>query len=283
MWLWMSLLSALLLGSYDVAKKQALQRNESVWILFCTTAITSLILCPFLEKAGAEAHLALIIKALLVSTSWVSGMLGLKLLPITTASTIKASRPALVVAFSILLFGERLNLMQWGGVLLVMIALWMLRGSTLREGINFKNNHGLGWMIVSVISGAASALYDKHILSGEAMQPMFVQSWTNVYISAILGIILIFKKIREKDKFSTLKWDWTLLLIAVFITVADTLYFFALKQDGAMLSVISLIRRSSVIITFVAGGLLFKEKRLKDKAVELAVMLGGICLLMLGS
>lgn len=173
--------------------------------------------------------------------------------------------------------------MQWGGVLLVMIALWMLRGSTLREGINFKNNHGLGWMIVSVISGAASALYDKHILSGEAMQPMFVQSWTNVYISAILGIILIFKKIREKDKFSTLKWDWTLLLIAVFITVADTLYFFALKQDGAMLSVISLIRRSSVIITFVAGGLLFKEKRLKDKAVELAVMLGGICLLMLGS
>ena len=137
-------------------------------------------------------------------------------------------------------------------------------------------------MIVSVITGAASALYDKHILSG-SLQPLFVQSWTNVYISIILGIILLIMKIREKEGFARFKPDWTVVLIAVFITAADALYFLALKQEGAMLSVISLIRRSSVLITFLAGGLLFKEKGLRSKAVELALMLGGIILLMLGS
>ena len=278
MWLWMSLLSAILLGSYDVAKKQALRKNGVMWVLFSTTLLSTLFLVPFLSAGSLRDHITLIIKAVLVSSSWISGMIGLEKLPITTVSTIKASRPAIVVAFSIILFGERLNVLQWCGVALVLVSLWMLRGSTRKEGISFRNNSGLFWMIVSVITGAASALYDKHILSG-SLQPLFVQSWTNVYIS----IILLIMKIREKEGFARFKPDWTVVLIAVFITAADALYFLALKQEGAMLSVISLIRRSSVLITFLAGGLLFKEKGLRSKAVELALMLGGIILLMLGS
>ena len=282
MWLWMSLLSAILLGSYDVAKKQALRKNGVMWVLFSTTLLSTLFLVPFLSAGSLRDHITLIIKAVLVSSSWISGMIGLEKLPITTVSTIKASRPAIVVAFSIILFRERLNVLQWCGVALVLVSLWMLRGSTRKEGISFRNNSGLFWMIVSVITGAASALYDKHILSG-SLQPLFVQSWTNVYISIILGIILLIMKIREKEGFARFKPDWTVVLIAVFITAADALYFLALKQEGAMLSVISLIRRSSVLITFLAGGLLFKEKGLRSKAVELALMLGGIILLMLGS
>ena len=262
-------MSAILLGSYDVAKKQALRKNGVMWVLFSTTLLSTLFLVPFLSAGSLRDHITLIIKAV-------------EKLPITTVSTIKASRPAIVVAFSIILFGERLNVLQWCGVALVLVSLWMLRGSTRKEGISFRNNSGLFWMIVSVITGAASALYDKHILSG-SLQPLFVQSWTNVYISIILGIILLIMKIREKEGFARFKPDWTVVLIAVFITAADALYFLALKQEGAMLSVISLIRRSSVLITFLAGGLLFKEKGLRSKAVELALMLGGIILLMLGS
>ena len=275
-------MSAILLGSYDVAKKQALRKNGVMWVLFSTTLLSTLFLVPFLSAGSLRDHITLIIKAVLVSSSWISGMIGLEKLPITTVSTIKASRPAIVVAFSIILFGERLNVLQWCGVALVLVSLWMLRGSTRKEGISFRSNSGLFWMIVSVITGAASALYDKHILSG-SLQPLFVQSWTNVYISIILGIILLIMKIREKEGFARFKPDWTVVLIAVFITAADALYFLALKQEGAMLSVISLIRRSSVLITFLAGGLLFKEKGLRSKAVELALMLGGIILLMLGS
>lgn len=283
MWLWMSLLSALLLGCYDVAKKRALDRNGSIWILFCTTALTALFMCPFLEAGSWNEHSSLIFKALLVSVSWISGMLGLKLLPITTVSTIKASRPAIVVAFSIILFGESLSLLQWLGVILVLLALWLLGGSTLKEGLGSGRNKGLLWMLISVISGAASALYDKQILSVYSMEPLFVQSWTNVYITIILGIILIVRRMRPTKDFRPLTWDWTLLLIALLICAADALYFFALKQDGAMLSVVSLIRRSSVIITFAAGALFFKEKKLREKAVELVIMLGGISLLMLGN
>ena len=137
-------------------------------------------------------------------------------------------------------------------------------------------------MAVSVLAGAASALYDKHILG--YMEPLFVQSWANVYVTVLLAICVLVKALKDgkgnREKFT---WDWRLLLIAVFITVSDALYFFSLKDEGAMLSIISMLRRCSVVITFVLGAILFKEKRIKDKALDLAVLMAGITLLLFGS
>ena len=72
-------------------------------------------------------------------------------------------------------------------------------------------------------------------------------------------------------------------LIAVFITGADMLYFFSLHAEGALLSVISLLRRSSVIVTFAVGAVMFKEKNIGRKSAILALMLAGVVLLMASS
>ncbi len=281
MWVWLSVCSAFLLGIYDVEKKQALKKNSVLWVLLGATAMSALFLCPFLSRGPLEDHLSLVLKAVLVSSSWISGLVALKLLPLTTASTIKASRPMFVVIFSIILFGERLSLLQWGGVVLVMAALFLLARSSKKEGISFTSDKGIAWMVVSVLTGAASALYDKHILGH--LQPMFVQSWTNVYITVVLGILILLKYLRDKPDFQGFRWDWRLPLIAVLITISDAFYFYAVKDEGALLSVISMIRRSSVVITFIFGALLFKENHIKDKAVDLAVLLAGLALLLFAS
>ena len=276
MWIWMALASAVLLGFYDVAKKSALKNNSVYGILLVATALSALFVSPFLSLGSGTEHLRLAFKAILVTTSWVSGMIALKLLPITTVSTFKASRPVFIVLFSILLFGERLTPMQWAGVAAVLTALWLLSVSSEREGISFKGNKGFWALLVSVFSGVASALWDKHIMSD--MHPLFVQSWTNIYITVLLAaLILVRNRHGEKEH---IKWDWTLLLIAVFITGADMLYFYSLKAEGSMLSIVSLIRRSSVIITFALGAVLFKEKRIVQKAGVLALMLAGVAILM---
>ena len=279
MWLWMALASAVFLGVYDVAKKAALKRNGVYSILLIATALSALLVSPFLSWGTGADHLRLIFKAVLVTASWGSGMIALQLLPITTVSTFKTSRPMFVVIFSIILFGERLNWMQWLGVAAVLVALWLLSVSSEREGISFKGNRGFWALLLSVLTGVASALWDKHILTG--MQPLFVQSWTNIYITALLAVIILLRAARgQKESFT---WDWTLVLIAVLITAADMLYFFSLKEEGSLLSVVSLIRRSAVIITFALGAILFKEKRIAQKAGVLALMLAGVVLLMLGS
>lgn len=283
MWLTLALASAFLLGLYDVAKKKATENNPVLFILLAATAISTLLLCPCLFKYSGSGmdHIKLMMKAVLVSTSWISGMVGLKMLPITTVSTLKATRPFLVVIFSIILFGEQLNLWQWGGVIFALAAVVMLSRTSSREGVLFSRNKGIWAMALSITAGVASALYDKFIMGG--MEALFVQSWSNLYITIVLAACFVYKNKMDGKLRKPVRWDWTLLVIAVLITTADALYFFALKQDGALLSVISLARRGSVIVTFSVGALFFKEKNIRQKSLALAVLLAGMFLLLIGS
>ena len=281
MWIWLAVGSALMLGVYDVAKKQSLKRNSSLSVLLLATAFSTLFLSPWLSPGPVENHLRLVLKAILVSLSWIAGMEGLKRLPITIAGTIKASRPVFVLLLSLLIFGEKLNAAQWAGSIIAIFALYILSVSGKREGIKFTRNAGVAWMAVSVAAGVASALYDKRVMG--LMDPLFVQSWCNLYITALLALTMLVSWLRDKEKFQPLRWDWNILLIAVFITTADALYFFSLKDPDALLSVISMIRRSSVIVTFVGGAILFKETNLRSKSLALAVLLAGMALIVFGS
>ena len=282
MWFWLAFVSSVLLGLYDVAKKQALRKNDIWFVLFGATVLTVLFLCPFLGKGTPGQHLRLALKAVLVTTSWVSGMIALKLLPITVVSPLKATRPLFVILFSIVLFGERMNPWQWAGTAVMLAAIWLLSVSGQKDGIRFFRNKGIWAMGVSILSGVASALYDKHIMSNLGMEPLFVQSWANFYIAVILGIIILVRLAAGKEDVS-FHWDWTIVLIAVLITAADACYFFALGQEGALLSVISMVRRCSVVVTFVIGAVLFKERNLRGKAVSLLLMLAGMFLLFSGT
>ncbi len=321
MWTVLAVFSAILLGLYDAAKKQALKKNGVLAVLLVATALSTLFLAPFLRLGPGEDHLKLAFKAVLVTASWISGMVGLKLLSLTTVSMLKGSRPVFVVLFSILLFGETLSWMQWAGVVIVLASLYMLGRTSRGDATVEVRKVGFIWMGVSIITGVASALFDKHIMQG--MEPLFVQSWTNLYITVLLGLCIcvmwlirrrqtaserpcppsdtleggaqpqagrderseVFQRQsaggwKEQTKFS---WDWTLLLVAVLITGADALYFFALKQPGALLSVVSVIRRASVIVAFLCGAIFFKEGNIRAKALNLLLMASGVVLLLLGN
>ena len=297
MWLTLAICSAVLLGVYDVAKKQASRRNGVLDILLFATGITTLFFLPFIlsslfgwglaegtrfeiEQGTSRDHLLLAGKAVIVSVSWITGLLGLKHLPITTASTMKATRPVFILIVSLLVFGERLNLWQWTGILVSIAALYMLGRSSRKEGIAFTRNKWVFCMFAAILSGVASAMLDKYIMTW--MSPMFAQSWTNLYITAILALCIAVSNLLHggREKFV---WDWNILLIAVFITVSDYLYFFALSCEGSMLSVVSMLRRSSVVVTFLLGAWLFRENRLKEKAAALIILLAGITILYFGS
>lgn len=284
MWLYLALGSALLLGLYDVAKKYAVGKNDVLSVLLVATALSTLLLSPcfFIYKGTLNEHLALMLKGVIVTTAWISGMVGLKLLPITTASMIKASRPFFVVLLSILIFGERLNWQQWTGVALALLSLTLLSLGSRQESGSPSYARGVTAMVISVVSGVASALYDKLIMGSLHLHPLFVQSWGNFYIVVCLALCIGVSSLAGHPQ-QRLRWDWSLVLIAVLITCADMLYFFALRQDGALLSVISLLRRCAVLVTFTVGAIFFKEKRVKAKAFDMLILLAGMVFLLLGS
>lgn len=280
-WVWLAIGSALALGFYDVAKKQALRANSVLNVLLGATALSTIFLIPFFSHGSLHDHLQLVFKAVLVTTSWVTGLLALKTVPITTVSTFKASRPVFVLLLSILIYGERLGALQWIGSILTIVSIFMLSRSSKREGIDFLHSRGVLYMVLAVLTGVASALWDKHIMQN--LEPLFVQSWTNLYITIMLALCVGVQYLKERRGFQPFRWDWMIVLIAVLITVADFMYFYALHCEGAMLSVISLVRRGSVIVTFACGVVMFREQQVRSKALSLLVMLCGMALIVLGS
>lgn len=289
------MLSALLLGLYDVAKKRAVSVNGGIEVLLISTAISSLFFVPLILSSlfdwGVASgtllempsgtlgdHLFLFCKSLLVAGSWICGILALKHLPLTTVGIVKASRPVFVLLGCLLIFSERLNLLQWGGILIAIGALTMLGFSSKSEGISFVHNKWAYCLFGSVLFGVASALLDKFFMKNH--QPVFVQAWCDIYLTLIFGSIYFLTGLRSKSVF---KWDWNILLISLFITVSDFLYFYSLSCEGSLLSVVSMLRRSSVVVTFICGAIFFKEKNIRAKGVEMLLLLSGMALLLFGS
>lgn len=286
MWLTLALISALLLGFYDISKKKALDKNSPLAVLLVVTGLSTIFLSPclFLYGGDFKAHLMLMVKALIVSSSWISGIIALKLLPITTVSPVKATRPFFVVLFSLIIFGEKLNDLQWTGVSLALLSILLMSLSSKNDSNGESSLKGWVALAVSIVTGVISALYDKHIIGG--LEPLFIQSWGNLYITLILAACIALQCTFEgrslREAFS-IRWDIMMLLTAILITGADMSYFFALKQEGALLSIISIMRRCSVIVTFIFGAIVFKEKNIRRKAAILSILLAGMVFMMIGS
>ena len=194
---------------------------------------------------------------------------------------INATRPVMVLVGAMLVFGERLNLYQWIGVMLAVASFFMLSRSGKKEGIDFKHNKWILFIILAAVMGAVSGLYDKFLM--KQLNPMLVQSWYNVYQFFIMGTIIFLLWWPKRKTTTPFRWDWTIILISVFLSAADFVYFYALSYDDSMISIVSMVRRGSVIVSFIFGALFFREKNLKSKAIDLILVLIGMIFLYLGS
>ena len=290
-------MSAALLGCYDFFKKISLRDNSVVGVLFLNTLFSAILFLPFIllsragiittgplyvPQAGVETHLLLLLKAVIVLSSWLCGYIGIKHLPITIVSPIQSTRPVLVLLGALLLFGEQLNGYQWVGVLLAILSVFLLSRSGKREGISFTRNRWVVFVALAALFGAVSALYDKFLM--RSLQPVLVQSWFNLYQCLLMALLLgVLNALSPAQRAKKLSWRWSIPMISIFLGAADFCYFTALAQEGALIAVVSMIRRGSVVVAFLFGALLLHEKNLKHKAVDLALILIGLFFLYLGS
>lgn len=270
-------------------------------VLFLNTLFSSLIFLPLvllsshtevlagspLEIASAggwETQKWIVLKSFIVLSSWVLGYFGMKHLPLTLVGPVNATRPVMVLLGAMLVFGERLNFLQWAGVLIAVFSFYLLRRSGKKEGIDFKHNIWIYAVVGAAALGAVSGLYDKFLMNpdGLGLDKLVVQSYFNFYQCAIMAIVLLVAWLpnRKRDPF---RWRWTIVFISVFLCVADFVYFYALSDPGAMVSIVSMVRRGSVVVSFAFGALVFKEKNVKDKALDLALILLSMVFLYLGS
>ncbi len=304
MWLILAFLSAALLGFYDVFKKKSLKENAVIPVLTLNTLFSSLIFLPFIilsaqgylsedslfytHQYGWAEHKYILLKSLIVLASWLFAYFGLKHLPLTIVGPINATRPVMVLIGAMTFFSERLNLWQWVGVIIAMIGLYMLSRSSKKEGIDFKHNKWIIFVVLANMLGAVSGLYDKFLMAspengGVGLDKLAVQSWYTFYQFFLMLAMLALLWWPLRKETTPFRWDWCIILISIFLSAADFAYFYALGLDGAMISIVSMVRRGSVVVSFLFGAMVFREKNLKSKVVDLLLVLLSMLFLFMGS
>ena len=259
-WIVASLVSALFLGVYDLCIKHAIRDNAVLPILFFSTltgAVVWLVLLfaqmaqPGLLPASLVTdpltpvqHLQLFLKSAIVAASWIFTYFGLKHLPLSLGSPIRATTPLWTLFGALLILGERPNSLQLLGVVTTLVAFIGLSMAGRLEGVHFHRDKWVGFLLAGTILGAMSSLYDKYLLGRAQFTVPTVQCWFSIYLVVLFTPFAIGWK-RRWWKRSVFHWRWSIPAIALSLLVADYIYFSALRQPGSLVSVVMSLRRGT--------------------------------------
>lgn len=298
MWILLGIASAFLLGFYDVAKKWSLNGNAVIPVLLLATLSGALVFAPFIFLSsifpGFSAdspwyiapqtpyvHFLFFIKSLIVGSSWMLAYFAMKHLPITITTPIRASSPVFTVFGALLILGEQFTPWQWIGVFTIVISYYLFMLTGKKEGIYFRNNKWIWMMFAAALIGAGSSLYDKFLV--QRYDRIAMQAWFSWYLVLIYLVIFFSIWWPGRRKYTPFQWRPSIFMIGLLLVAADFVYFYALTFPEALIGLLSPIRRSSVAVSFLAGGLLFRDKNLEKKGFILLGILAGILLIYLVS
>ncbi len=298
MWAFAGLLSALFLGIYDIFKKTSLNGNAVMPVLFFATLTSTFIFLPvvvgslffpetfsaiglYSPKLDFAQHLQVFLKSVIVVSSWILAFFAMKHLPVTVFSPIRATGPFWTLIGALIIFHEKLNFLQWIGVLVTLLFFFLFSTTGKKEGIEYKNNKWIWYIVGGTLLGAVSGLYDKFIIA--RIDRIAVQAWFSFYQVVILLPVLAIFWFPGRKKTTPFRWQWSIPAIGLTLVIADFLYFYALSYDGSMISIISALRRVSVLVTFGFGAFVLGEVNLKQKGIFLLGILAGTLLMTLGS
>lgn len=298
MWVLLGIIAAVFLGLYDVFKKTSVSDNGVLPVLFFTVLINAMMCLPFLwgsrlnpeyfqnidfyiPHITAREHWLILIKSTVVVSSWIFSFFAIKHLPITIVAPIRATGPLWTLIGALIIFHEQLNAMQWVGMAVTLSFFFMFSTAGKREGIEFRRNKWVLFIILGTLLSVSSGLYDKYII--REIDRLSVQVWFSIFQLAIMTVVMLVVWIPNRHKYTHFKWRWGIPLISVMLMLSDYLYFYAVSIPESLISILSALRRGGVVIAFLFGALLLKEKNIKAKGGYLIGILTGIVLIALGS
>lgn len=307
MWIILSFVSALCLGCYDISKKIALKDNRVIDVLTLSVCISTVLLavpwvlsrvCPqmmtaspfYVPQLDLAAHGLVVLKSLIVLSSWVFAYMSLKHLPLSVVSPMQATRPMWTLVGALVLFGERLNGWQWIGVSLAIGTIFVFsfaNKSRLKEAKNKVDNKYYICLALAILIGACSGLYDKYLM--RSYNHNAVQVYYTLYQAIMMvGVWFVDRCLRARKEQASFKSEirgsWAAIaLISVFLIISDNVYMLALRDPDSLIAVVSTIRRGGAVIGFAYGLLFLREQDPWKKIVCMLGILAGLICLAIGS
>jgi len=268
------LIYGILKGAREGMKKAALKKSSSTEILFFYTLIGFLLTIPFsqnaLELKPIYIFLAFL-KSCAVCIAWLCALAALRNMSVSLYGITDLSRMLFSTMFGVLLLKESFTVSKAIGVSLVILGLMLanFKKNADAKGINIS---ALMLVLINCFFNAVSGTMDK-VLMGY-MQSSQLQFWFMLFNTVIYGLIILIRK--EKISLKSLKTNYWIPLMSIALIVGDRLLFEANSSPKSEVTVMTIIKQSSVIVTILTGWLVFKEKHILYKILCALIVIAGI-------
>lgn len=278
LWIVFVLLYGILKGSREPMKKAILGEVNVLSTLFGYTFIGFLMSVPTARgifSISFTMFLLLIIKSFVVFTAWILGFKGLKKIPVSVYGVLDMSRVIFSTLLGVLFLHESLTVKGVVSLILVAMGLYFANQKKNAENEEYKQKY-VWYIFLSCFLNAISGTLDKYIMSTGEITSSALQFWFMLLTSIFyLGYILIKKEKLELKKAFTNPWIY---LLSFSLILGDRLLFIANSYPDSKVTIMTLLKQSSAVVTILLGKLIYHEKNIAKKLVCALIIISGIVL-----
>ncbi|MCQ2611373.1 MAG: DMT family transporter [Treponema sp.] len=295
MWMLLTLVYALIKGAREICKKKALEKNSLIEVLLIYTFISFLICIPQAPDAmglTVRQYIWVAVKAFVIFVAWIAGFKAIKFLPISMYGILDLSRVLFASFLGITILGETISLNKGIGLILVSVGLLFLKFNPFRkkEAVEVKQEvcvtaegekakvpftQTMTWFVflafLSCVLNAVSGLLDKILM--KEMNSSQLQFWYTFFMACYYGIYALVTRAKISSSVWKNIWIW---LLAIGLIVMDKALFIANGIPESQITVMTLIKQSSVVVAIIAGKFIFHEKDILHKIVCALIIIAGI-------
>ncbi len=273
-WIIFVIIYGLLKGSREGMKKAAMKKSSSNEILFFYTLIGFILVLPSAKEAFLTTPIFIFysfIKALVVCTAWLFAFRALKKMSVSLYGIMDLSRMVFSMLLGVLVLGEAFTLRKGIGMALVLLGLFLvnMKKSTENSKMTFQV---LIAALLNCFLNSVSGTMDKILMRD--MTSSALQFWFMFFSAVIYGVILLIH--REKVSVKCLKNNFWIPLLSLSLIVGDKLLFEANANPQSQVTLMTIIKQSSVLVTVLTGWLVYKEKNIPYKLMCTGIVLSGI-------
>ncbi len=262
-WVLLVLFYGLVKGAREILKKQALTKNSTAEVLFFYTLIAFIIIIPFshgIFDLQPKYYFLCALKSFIIFLGWMMSAYALKRLPVSIYSVVDMGQLIFSTLLGVIFVHETMGVFQIIGLLVVSLALFL---------VNFKKNDSDGKKVKTVyifitlaycLFNSTSGLMDKLLLSGGGINSSQLQFWYMLFLTSYYGLYLLIS--RTKVDFCTLRKNYAIPVMSVLFIAADRALFIANADPDSKMTVMSVIKQSSVIVAILLGKIFFREKNI---------------------
>lgn len=274
LWILLVLFYGISKGIRDGLKKLSLQKSTLMEVLLFHSLIAFLLTIPFSHNVfdmPTIFYTLIFLKSFVIFLAWIFSFMSLNKMSLSYVGVMDMSRVVFSTCLGVFLLGEDMGLPNIVGLVLVLVGLFLVN---IRKTANSSENTSPKYVVLTLaacllnaMSGTMDKIYTQYVTSGQ------LQFWYMFFMVILYTAYVLFT--RTKVRISVLKdniWIWVL---SVLFVVADRALFIANSSSASQVTVMTLIKQSSVIVTIIFGKYVFKEKNILFKLLcSLLIILG---------